>query len=104
MPIHRAGGKLTRSHTTLIEAAVPVVDLLEARPEVTKISLGIIKVIGKGLPAVKMRPATGGWKVVIRGNLSLQELVVYSSDLEATRHSLRAFSGNEDPLSGVCGK
>ena len=77
---HRAGGKLTRSHTTLIDAAVPVVDFLQDHAGVTKISLGLIKVIGKGPKSLKFHPVTGGWKLVIRGTVSLQELVAYTPD------------------------
>lgn len=91
MPPHRAGGKLTRSHTTLIDAAVPLVDLLQDRDDVTKISLGIIKSIGKGVPGLKFHPVTGGWKVVVRGNVSLQEMVVYTGDPEAVRRALLGY-------------
>lgn len=85
---HRAGGKLTRSHTTLIDAAEPLVDWLHERTEVTKISLGVIKVIGKGPPSLKLHPVTGGWKLVVRGNVSLQEFVVYTSEPHRTRRDL----------------
>ena len=88
MPQHRAGGKLTSSHTTIIDAAIPVVDLLQSSGEVSKISLGVIKHIGKGKPGIKFHPVVGGWKVVVRGNISLQELVVYTSDPETTRTNL----------------
>jgi len=88
VPAHRAGGKLTRGHTTLIDAAEPIVDLLQDREEVSKISLGIIKVIGRGKPGVKFHPVTGGWKLVVRGNVSLQELVVYTSSPPETRQAL----------------
>ena len=43
MPSHKTGRKLTRSHTTIIEKARDVVTMLERLPDVTKISLGIIK-------------------------------------------------------------
>ena len=88
MPIHRAGGKLTRSHTTLIDAVVPLVDFLQTRDEVSKISLGLIRNIGRGMPGLKFHAVTGGWKVVVRGNVSLQEMVVYTSDPERTRQEL----------------
>jgi hypothetical protein len=88
MPPHRAGGKLTRSHTTLIDAAVPLVDLLQDRDEVTKISLGVIKNIGKGNPGLKFHEVVGGWKVVVRGNVSLQEFVVYTTNPWVTRRAL----------------
>ena len=88
MARHLAGGKITRNHTTLIDAAVPVVEFLQKRSEVSKISLGLIKVIGKGPQNIKFHPVTGGWRLVIRGNISLQEVVVYTSNPEETRLAL----------------
>ena len=72
--------KITRSHTSAIEKADEVVSLIQKLPEVTKISLGIIKHIGVGKPAVKFHPITGGFKAVIRGNISIQEIFVYTKD------------------------
>lgn len=77
MSAHKTGRKLTRSHTTLTDKAGEVVATLERLPEVTKISLGIIKQIGLGKPAVKFHPITGGFRCVVRGNTSLQEIWVY---------------------------
>jgi len=90
MPLHRAGGKLTRSHTTLIDAAAPLVDYLQGCADVSKISLGIIKSLGKGSTGLKFYPVTGGWKVTVRGNTSLQEIVVYTTDPERIRRELLA--------------
>ena len=90
MPLHRAGGKLTRSHTTVIDAVAPLVDLLQECQEVSKISLGMIKNIGKGQTGLKFHPVTGGWRVVVRGNTSLQELVVYTPEPEVVRRRLLA--------------
>ncbi|MBK7825673.1 DUF2103 domain-containing protein [Nannocystis sp.] len=77
MPAHKTGRKLTRSHTTITERARDVVTMLERLPEVTKISLGIIKQIGLGKPAVKCHPITGGFRCIVRGNTSIQEVWVY---------------------------
>jgi hypothetical protein len=88
MPLHRAGGKLTSAHTTLIDAAVPVVDFLQTCSSVSKISLGLIKNIGKGAPGMKFHPVVGGWKITVRGNVSLQELVVYTTEPESVRKGL----------------
>ncbi|MBN1525506.1 MAG: hypothetical protein JW904_13575 [Spirochaetales bacterium] len=82
---HRAGGKITRSHTTLIDHAARIVDAIHDRPEVTKISLGMISNIGRGKPGIKFLPITGGFKLVVRGNISKQELFVYTKDPEVTR-------------------
>jgi len=85
MGIHRAGGKITRSHTTLTDQAAFIVDAIHDRPEVTKISLGMIANIGRGKPNVKFLPITGGLKVVVRGNTSKQEIFIYTGDPGSTR-------------------
>ncbi len=72
--------KITRSHTSTIEKAEEVVAMIQKLPEVTKISLGIIKHIGVGKPTVKFHEITGGFKAVIRGNISIQEIFVYTKD------------------------
>lgn len=77
MPAHKTGRKLTRSHTTVTEKAREVVTMLERVAEVSKISLGIIKQIGLGKPAVKFHPITGGFRCIVRGNVSIQEVWVY---------------------------
>lgn len=48
MPRHAAGGKITSSHTTIIDGAKKVITTARKLTEVTKISLGIIKQIGPG--------------------------------------------------------
>lgn len=90
MPSHKTGRKLTRSHTTIIEKARDVVTMLERLPEVTKISLGIIKQIGLGKPAVKFHPITGGFRCIVRGNVSLQEIWVYLRGDEAQALGIQA--------------
>lgn len=90
MPSHKTGRKLTRSHTTIIEKARDVVTMLERLPDVTKISLGIIKQIGLGKPAVKFHPITGGFRCIVRGNVSLQEIWVYLRGDEAQALDIQA--------------
>lgn len=94
--LHRAGGKFTRSHTTLIEAAAPIVDAAQELPEVSKISLGEIKVIGRGLRNVKFFDINGGLRLVVRANTTRQDLYVYTSDPAGTKAVLeRAFAGGQ---------
>lgn len=83
MPARKTARKLTRSHTTTTEKAKEVVTLLGRLPAVTKISLGIIKQIGLGKPSVKFHRITGGFRCIIRGNTSIQELWVYVRGDEA---------------------
>lgn len=64
--------------------------MLERLPEVTKISLGIIKQIGLGKPAVKFHPITGGFRCIVRGNTSIQEVWVYVRGDEPQRLDVQA--------------
>jgi hypothetical protein len=77
---HTSGSKITRSHTTLIDIAVPIIHALEKHTLTNKISLGIIKKISVGQPRIKFLPITGGFKLVIRGRITIQEFFVYSKD------------------------
>ncbi len=74
--------KLTRSHTSLIEAAEGVVKHATEIPEVSKISLGVIKQISVGRPRIKFLPITGGIKATIRGNASIQEIFIYTTSAD----------------------
>ena len=90
MARHRAGGKITASHTSIIDAAVPIVAAAEKLPEVSKISLGIIKQVGRGgqQRRVKYLPITGGWKLTVRGSATVQEIFLYTSQATSTREFL----------------
>ncbi len=81
--------KLTRSHTSAIERVQEVVALIQKLPEVSKISLGIIKHIGVGRPAVKFHEITGGFRAVIRGNISIQEIFVYTKDSSRVQKKIK---------------
>jgi len=85
MPKARAGGKITRSHTTTTDAANIVVRVLAKMPEVTKISLGIITPARGGKRGLKCLPITGGIKIVVRGIGAVQDLFVYTSDSASTQ-------------------
>ena len=63
------------THTTVIEAAVPVVRLLEPRGRVSR---GMIEAgIGARGRSVKVRPLAGGLRVTVVSKGSRQELHVY---------------------------
>ncbi len=74
------GKKSGGTHTTLIEAAVPLVKEAEKLSEVSKISLGFIKVTpGKrGKRGVKFSLIVGGLLAKVRGNTSVQEIRIYT--------------------------
>jgi hypothetical protein len=95
MSPHRAGNKFAGSHTTLIDAAEGLVDATVKLPEVSKISLGEIKVIGRGMRNIKFMEINGGFKCVVRGNTSRQYIFIYSDNPTKTRQSLVLFEGKE---------
>lgn len=84
---HKSGGKITTSHTSVIDAAFPIVAAAEKLPEVTKISLGIIKQAGKAgrQRRLKFLPITGGWKLTVRGSATVQEIFIYTGEAASTK-------------------
>ena len=92
MPTHKTGRKITTSHTSIIDAAIPVVKAAERLPDVSKISLGIIKQVGKsrGQHRLKFQPIVGGWKITVRGSSTVQEIYVYTEDATSTRTAIEA--------------
>ena len=87
----RAGGKFSRSHSSVIPSATEILDILHEMPEVKKISLGIIKA-GKtsgGKRYLKLKERTGGLLMTVRGNSSIQEIGIYSNDPEKIKKVLK---------------
>ena len=92
---HLSGGKYTASHTTVIEAADAPARAAARLACVSKISLGLIKTLRNGPPAIKFSEECAGCLLVkVRGGSSLQEVRVYTTDAEETRAAMTAaFSG-----------
>lgn len=96
MPTHRptghlSGGKYTASHTTVIDAAIPPTQAAAQLDCVSKISLGLIKTLRNGPPAIKFVEESPGCLLVkVRGGSSLQEVRVYTKDKEAVIHAMTA--------------
>lgn len=84
-----SGGKFSKAHSTAIEAAEPLLAVAAKLPEVTKISLGFIKVIkgnGTNLHRFKYTVEPACLKVVVRGGISVQEIRLYCENpTELTR-------------------
>lgn len=84
----RSGGKFSGNHTTLIPAASTIADIANKCESVYKISPGFIK---SGLPSVqgrrriKISDDKNYILLVIRDNVSQQEVYVYARDQEAAR-------------------
>ncbi len=84
---------MTRSHTSAIEKVQQLLPVLQKTPLVTKISLGIIKHIGVGKPTIKFHPITGGFKMVVRGNISVQEVFVYTPNVDEIQKITKKYFG-----------
>jgi hypothetical protein len=72
------GSKLTRSHTTVIEAAIPAVNAAKASPHVSKIVIGVITPTRTGQPRIKFTPIQAGLRIQVRGNSAVQIFFVYT--------------------------
>lgn len=79
---HKTGAKITASHTTIIDIALPIINKVERNPHTNKISLGMIKQLKVGTPRLKFLPITGGFKMVIRGRITIQEFFIYTKEAE----------------------
>ena len=84
------GSKISRRHSTVIEAAEPLVEAAKALPQVSKVVLGEIVPL-KGAPMrLKFVPVPAGLKMVVRGGATQQTFFLYTADPHATEHHLEA--------------
>lgn len=72
------GRKFNRSHTTVVEDAVPIIRAAGNDHRVTKVRLGFIDGKGRGHPRVEFTGIHGGLKIVVHGSNGGQELYVYT--------------------------
>jgi hypothetical protein len=87
---HLSGGKFTASHTTVIDAAIGPAQTAAGLACVSKISLGLIKSLHNGPPALKFIDSGEGCLLVkIRGARSLQEIRVYTTDKDAVQTAMK---------------
>ncbi len=81
------GPKFNMRHTTIIEAALPFVQMLKASPAVKKISLGIIKPVSSGQARkggsrqIKTLILPTAVRFSFRGGSSVQQFHVFGPDL-----------------------
>lgn len=90
---HRAGTGIAGRHTTTIDVAVKVIDVLRKLPN-TRLTLGIIKKVrSRGMPRIKFFDTLSGFRMKITGNLFVQEFHVITSDRKrAIKLASQAFS------------
>ena len=76
-------------HTTVIDAATKVVDFLLKLPEVNNIIAGHIKSgIGTAQQRIKIKKETGCLSIIVRGGASIQEIKVFSQELDEVQKKL----------------
>src|SRR5690349_4132276 len=91
---HRAGGKITASHSTLSAAAAEIVDCLQRIDSISKIAIGIIKPIsgrGSGAVVVKLSEELSGMLVQVTEKGSSQVLRFYTADRAGAGVELEKF-------------
>lgn len=96
---HLSGGKFTSSHTTVTESAVGPARSAALLPCVSKVSLGLIKTLRSGPPAIKFLDEGPGCVLAkIRGPRTIQEVRVYTSDKDQVIATMTAaFAGTPEP-------
>ncbi len=85
------GGKIGGKHTTLIDAALPLVIQACKLPTVRKVTLNTIRYVNSkqgGPNRVKFRIINGGLQAKVRGNASIQFICIYCSEPEQTQERL----------------
>lgn len=80
MPLHITDKKISKSHTTVSNAAKVVVEFLTSLPEVKKVVLGILKSARGGEFRVKVTPEDNQLRVVVRGNTTIQTIYIISTN------------------------
>ncbi len=87
---HRAGGKVSGKHTTVIPASEKIVDFLEKQIEIKKISVGFIKQgIKGGNHSIKITKTASGLLLKVRGTASIQDIWVYTDDVENVAKTIK---------------
>ena len=88
---HLQGGKFTTSHSTVISEAVGPAKAAAQLVCVKKVSLGLIQHIGKGKSGIRFSDEGPTCLLAkVRGVSYIQELRIYSSDLEQVRVAMQA--------------
>ncbi|MFH1537111.1 MAG: DUF2103 domain-containing protein [Patescibacteria group bacterium] len=91
--------KISGNHTTLIDVAIPLIDSVVGWPEVRRVTPGFIK---SGLKArrthaasVKIDMNDDYIRIQVRGNISTQEIHIYTANSQKTTEALARVALNE---------
>ncbi len=83
---------ITDSHSSATEASREIIKHAEKLGVISKIGIGIIKVTKSkgGKRSIKFLPITGGIKASVRGSGTVQELFIYTKEVELVKKYLPA--------------
>lgn len=95
---HLSGKKISKSHSTIIDAAKKLASLLVASPLVEKLSIGEIRVIGNGPKRIKAVRSSAGIKLTVRGRNSVQYFFVYTSKSQEVEKMIDNFWNKQSGL------
>jgi hypothetical protein len=87
---HAQGKKVSRRHTTLIDAAHDVVKAARRVASVTNMTFGVIEQV-KGSAVnkrLKIEDIPAGLRVVVRGSKTIQELFIYTTNRQETAKAI----------------
>lgn len=85
--------KITRSHTTSIEAVEPFLEFAKSHPEITKISLGIIKSIKtSNTKRIKTTPEQACLLINIRGVRAIQTIRFFCPNPPSLKKDVESFA------------
>lgn len=84
-----ADSKITTTHQTVIDGAVPVLDRLRKMDAVDKIVIGPIEPNKSSTPRIKCNPIRAGLLVKVQTTESLQQFYVYTNQPEIVREKIR---------------
>ncbi len=85
--------KITRSHTTSIEAVEPFLEFAKSHPEITKISLGIIKPIKTSqTKRLKTTPEQACLLLNIRGVRAIQTIRFFTPNPVTLKKIIDSFA------------
>lgn len=85
--------KITRSHTTSIDAVKPFLDFAKSHSEISKISLGIIKPIKTSTTKrIKCISEDACLFVKVRGNRAIQEIRFFTKDIHQFEKEFKKYA------------
>lgn len=84
------GGKVSGSHSTVIDEAVPLIEMAKRLGSVKKIVLGVIDPARVGPRRLKIVQVPAGMRLTARGVHAAQKLFIYTDEFEAVETVLRA--------------